>query len=122
MKNQLIKFAASFVIVCSFILSANAQSATTNQVAQMTPEQRIEMRVNKLTTSLNLTPDQASKVKDLFTAEYNARHTKNKEAMKSHTAMKEEMAKILTPEQMTKFNQMAEQQKEKHMEESPKGK
>ncbi len=115
MKNQVSKFIALCAIVCGFAVTANAQEAGGNaKPATMTPEQRSEMRLNRLKTSLNLTDEQVPKVKALLDAETAARSSNDKQAMKdSHEKMTSEMSKILTPEQLTKYNQMVGQQKGK---------
>jgi Spy/CpxP family protein refolding chaperone len=110
MKNQVVKFIALCAIVCG-VTVANAQSTSTQQ-SKMTPEQRSEMRLNKMKTDLNLTSDQSTRVKALLDAEANARSSGDRQAMKtSHENMKTEMGKILTPDQMTKYNDMVAKQR-----------
>ena len=123
MKNQVSKLIAVCAIVCGFALSANAQNVpavpatpaapatpatlTGEQMAKMTPEQRVEMRLNKMKSSLNLTDAQTAQVKTLLMSEVTARASGDKQkAMAAREKTSAEMSKILTPEQLTKYTQM----------------
>jgi len=120
MKNQLVKIIALFAIALGLYANANAQTPPTPpsvpappagaQMGKMTPDQRIEMKVNKMKQQLNLSDDQVAKIKPLLQAEVTARQSGDKQAMKdNHTKMMAEMGKILTPDQLTKYKAMAEQ-------------
>jgi len=85
------------------------------QYGKMTSDQRVQMRLAKMKESLNLTNDQAIKVQALL-QEQEKQHEAN---MANHNAeaakvnrekMKDELSKILTPEQMTKFKEMRKNQ------------
>lgn len=109
--------AANCVLIChlaaSFSASAQQAHQANSQSAKMTPEQRVDMRLSKMKQNLNLSDEQVSKVKQLLLQEQNKLKANkgNKEAMKAeHAYLMEELAKILTPEQMTKFKQTRSQQ------------
>lgn len=84
----------------------------------MTPEQKVEMRVKRLTEKLNLTEDQQKKLKELFTAQDKSmRDGANRdERRESRQKMMDDLNKILTPEQQAKMKEMLEAQKQKRME------
>ena len=105
---------------------------------KLTPQERVEFQVKRLTKDLDLSTKQAEQVKTLMTkkSEVRAAHkkemntkrasgtrltTEEREAMKSKiqdevTSLKKEMKTILSVEQFTKWEQNFEEKKDKMME------
>lgn len=117
MKNQVMKCIALCAIVCGLFANANAQTApagaptTAPMMGKMTPDQRVEMKLNKMKSNLSLTDAQTAQVKTLLQTEATARASGNKDQMKeANEKMKAGMSTILTPEQMEKYKQMGQQQ------------
>ncbi len=115
-------------------LSAAAQPGD-RQRERLTPEQRVELQVKRMTLELDLNDKQQQEVKKLLTQKSKDREAKIAEhktkreerekltseerfAMQSNMLdeqieMKKEMKKILTAEQFEKYEAMQEQRKEK---------
>lgn len=69
-----------------------------------------EKHMEKMTENLGLSPEQRDKVKVLMD-EHHARREAQRNAM--HEEMRASLAKVLTPEQMAKFDQMHADRKDK---------
>lgn len=116
MKNLkiLLVFALFFSMVCG--VSAQRQRGGD-------PAKRIEKRMKKMAKHLNLTADQETKVKAiLIESAKKGRELKNsgvsrKEKRQKKKALRQEtdtkLAAVLSPEQMKKFNEMKQKQKER---------
>ena len=81
------------------------------QTPKLTAEQRTEKRVTHLKEKLNLTTEQAAKVKNLILAQEKIRESNREELKDSHQKMMGEMEKILTPQQMENLKALQEKQK-----------
>lgn len=111
-------------------LVLNAQPARRQQ---MTPEQRIEQRVNHLESELSLTKEQRAAITEILTEEAKTMQKDrpaipangekpDEAAMKAHheqmkaqqEATNAKIAKVLTPEQVKKFGQMERHGKRGH--------
>jgi Spy/CpxP family protein refolding chaperone len=112
-----------------------AQEQVKEQKAQLTPEQRVESQVRRMTKDLTLNEKQVQDVRAIVAKEVSKREenkaemearkaagTKpSKEEMKARkakfqedeVAMDANMKKILTPEQYAKWNQKIQERKEK---------
>ncbi|WP_396166077.1 Spy/CpxP family protein refolding chaperone [Flavobacterium sp.] len=112
-----------------------AQEQVKEQKAQLTPEQRVESQVKRMTKDLTLNEKQVQDVRAIVAKEVSKREenkaemearkaagTKpSKEEMKARkakfqedeVAMDANMKKILTPEQYAKWNQKIQERKEK---------
>lgn len=116
-------------IVITLGLTVNAQNKK-ERGEQLSPEQRVELRVKKLTLALDLTDKQQKEMKNLLLSKESERQQaiehlkpennkkltaderfamKNK-ALDQKIAMKEEMKKILTKDQLAKLDKMNERQ------------
>ena len=117
MKKQLIRLMTAGALLCSMLVTANAQDAAAPAPQRKTTEQRIEMRVNHLKEKLALTDEQVVKLKALFTEQ-----EKNRQEQKANSGertaadmkemrkkMSEDIEKILTPEQAAKYKEMQKQ-------------
>lgn len=115
-----------------------AQEKREERKEKLTPEQRADFQVKKMTKDLNLNDKQAEQVKVLVAKEVEKREVKraemeakraeqtkpSKEEMEvrktemkaSQEAMKAEMKKILTADQYTKWEQKLEERKDKMVE------
>lgn len=123
------------VIVMALGLTANAQGRRGERMERLTPEQRVELHLKKMTLDLDLNEKQQAEVKKLLT-EQSKKHEQVKAAVKAlkeegikptaderyemqskrlddEIAMQKEMKKILTAEQFEKFKKMREERKEK---------
>ena len=91
------------------------QPVGNGQHPKMTAEERVQMRVNKMKENLNLSNEQAFKVQQLFVEQEKVRtanQANNAEARTNEREkMMDELSKILTPEQMTKFKEMRQNQR-----------
>ncbi len=110
---------------------AQNQGKTRGDRAQMTPEQRAEMRTKRMQESLALSKEQYEKVlainldqekkREEFIKEQKAKMAANREHMKARReAMLKNYESVLTPEQMTKFKEEAKKNREE-MREKLKG-
>ena len=94
---------------------------------RLTPEQKVDFQVKKLTKDLNLNDKQANEVRALVTKEVEKREAKRaekkelkakkREEMKAQmqaeqAAVSADMKKILTPEQYTKWEKIRDERKE----------
>ena len=73
--------------------------------------ERMEMRFEKMSTSLELTPEQQEKVKALMASQKEKMHEQRKE---NHESFDKEMKNILTEEQYTKWVAEREEMKKAH--------
>lgn len=116
-------------------LTATAQKREHERGERLTPEQRVELQVKKLTLELDLNKKQQGEIKQLLTtksierekmmekrkAEKEAEAQRNSEerfAMRSKMldekiAMKAEMKKILNEEQFNKFEELEKERQKK---------
>lgn len=112
----------SFLVAIAMVKGSRAQE---KKPAPKTPEQRTEKMVSKLNEVLVLNADQKVKVKDVIMkreqqrAEINKKFEKAKEEFKEANQKnmkitKEELEKILTPEQVEKLKKHKEEIKQKH--------
>ncbi len=92
--------------------------------ASLTPEQKVEMHVKRISKDLNLNENQTNEVRELATKEVEKReksksemkerkNIKRKEMQTEQAAIKVEMKKILNPEQFAKWEKMNAERKEK---------
>ena len=88
---------------------------------QLTSEQRVELRIKHLAEKLSLSDDQVKKVKEVFTAAEKSRMGNHDERTESRKKIQEEMEKILTPDQLAKWKEIQEQQKQRMMEKRGQG-
>ena len=97
---------------------------------KLTPEQKVDFQVKKLTTDLNLNEKQVKEVRNLVAKQVEKREAKIAEMrakkeekaqkgeeiranlQKDQAANNEEMQKILTPEQFAKWEKIREERKE----------
>jgi Spy/CpxP family protein refolding chaperone len=99
-----------------------------DKFASLTPEQKVEYQVKKMSKDLSLNDKQVKEVKALVTkevekrnaikAEMKALQAKQRIEMKAkideeYAAMSNEMRKILTSEQFTKWEKIHEERREK---------
>ncbi len=112
MKSRIIQFVALCFILTNITVNAMAQDQE-KQKPKLTAEQRADMRVSHLKEKLNLTPEQSSKMRELLLAQEKIREADIKEVKESRQKMIGEMENILTPQQMAKFKELQEKQKEK---------
>jgi periplasmic protein CpxP/Spy len=112
-------FVASFAVSIDTAIAQNGRGeAQQNQ----TPEQRTENQLKRMTKALSLTAEQATQVKPLL-MELNQKRDAVRDAPNKRAAMKdmrdmvmaqdEQMKKILSAEQFTKYEDMRDDMKEK---------
>lgn len=83
---------------------------------QITPEKRIEMRLERLKTELSLTEEQVPKVKELLVQQDALRNLKPEERNAGFRELQTKMDALLTPEQKEKQKAMQEERRKKMME------
>lgn len=129
------KLAIVFVAIFAVSLSVEAQQRNKREFEKLTPEQRIELAIKKMTLKLDLTPNQISQIKPLLAKRAEERkiikkkHKELKENGKKLTAderfelknkkldtmiaFKNEMKQILNEQQFEKFEKMAHRKMKK---------
>ena len=81
---------------------------------KMSPTERAEKALKRMTKELKLTDDQQKQMKVLITEQETKRADANfKPSKEDRLAMKEKTSKILTPEQNTTWDKIQEEKKEK---------
>ena len=109
------------ILLAAFTLTAGAASAQTPaaqpapvraQKAKKSPEQRAEARTTQLSKSLNLSPDQTAKVRQLALAQtqemqaIRAKNAANRQEAKALRARHDDQLKaVLTTEQYAQYDQ-----------------
>ena len=109
------------ILLAAFTLTASAASAQTPaaqpapvraQKAKKSPEQRAEARTTQLSKSLNLSPDQTAKVRQLALAQtqemqaIRAKNAANRQEAKALRARHDDQLKaVLTTEQYAQYDQ-----------------
>ncbi|WP_375437197.1 hypothetical protein [uncultured Hymenobacter sp.] len=132
----------TLVILAAFLLTVGAASAQSSDLAtadraartgqgrgNLTPEQRADMQTQRLTKELSLTADQSTQVRTIALAEnqeMQALRTKFASADSRQGAGQEmkvirdkydaQLKAVLTADQLTKFNQMRDEQLDKRKE------
>ncbi len=74
--------------------------------SNLTPEQRVDLKVKKMTSSLDLTTDQQAKMKQLFLEKRNERSGMYKNRKEMTDAQKDEAKKAMLDRRITFKNQM----------------
>lgn len=125
MKNVVKKLVVTMALVVSFGVSAQDRK---EKLKNATPEERVEMRTDKMSEKLGLDENQKKKVKEVFAAqqkenaavreEMKAKREKalaeKKATMKKqHEALKAKLKPILTEEQFKKWEAMQNENMEK---------
>jgi Spy/CpxP family protein refolding chaperone len=134
MKKIILSTMLSVICQVAVLQTVLSQAHGNNKTKNHTPEQRADMHVKKMTQDLNLTSDQAPKVKSIMLDKIQKRdalkakyaNSTDKKAM--HQEMKtlrdqkeSELKAVLTPEQYNKHLQMREQEKQKRMQDKKNG-
>ncbi|MGM9868861.1 MAG: hypothetical protein ACI30R_04450 [Sodaliphilus sp.] len=73
---------------------------------EMTPEQMVEKRIEKMTRELNLTDEQQAKVREILTDEANYENQVRQMVMKRKKQNAEKIEQLLTPEQKAKRDEL----------------
>ncbi len=109
-------------ICISSLLCVQAQQTVAKVATPPTASQQVDKALTNMTSTCKLTPEQVTKVKPILTEFVNARmankqqygsdKAKMKQANKANAAaMKSKLAKVLTPDQQTKWAAFVKQQK-----------
>ena len=108
--------------------STFAQERMGENNEKLTPEQRVNLQVKKLTKELNLSDKQAQELKEIVVKEIEQREARKAEKKRmasedmnarkmkfeeEKTQAEERMKKILTPEQFSKWTEIRKARKEK---------
>jgi Spy/CpxP family protein refolding chaperone len=112
--KKLIVMACLAIGFGSFAQQKNAMKAKNEN---LTVEQKQEKKLQKMQKDLALTPDQVSKMKDLMSKNEKEvaekREMRKAEGKEKMAARRSEMGKILTPEQLKKWDQEMADRKSK---------
>ncbi|HNR19947.1 MAG: hypothetical protein IPJ79_02160 [Bacteroidetes bacterium] len=106
-------------LLSAIIFATSLQVAIAQETApqrQITPEKRIEMRLERLKTELSLTEEQLPKVKELLTQQDALRDLKPEERSAGFREIQTKMDALLTPEQKEKQKTLQEERRKKMME------
>jgi Spy/CpxP family protein refolding chaperone len=104
----------STILVATSLQFAIAQDAA--PARQVSPEKRIEMRLERLKTELSLTNEQLPKIKELLMQQDGLRDLKPEERRAAFQEIQTKMDAILTPEQKEKQKALQEERRKKMME------
>ncbi len=108
--------AALLVIGLSTFAQVEKKEKESNDpmMEKMSPTERAEKALKRMTKELKLTDDQQKQMKVLITEQETKRAEANfKPSKEDRLAMKEKTSKILTPEQNATWDKIQEQKKEK---------
>ena len=108
--------AALLVIGLSTFAQVEKKEKESNDpmMEKMSPTERAEKALKRMTKELKLTDDQQKQMKVLITEQETKRADANfKPSKEDRLAMKEKTSKILTPEQNATWDKIQEQKKEK---------
>ena len=108
--------AALLVIGLSTFAQVEKKEKESNNpmMEKMSPTERAEKALKRMTKELKLTDDQQKQMKVLITEQETKRAEANfKPSKEDRLAMKEKTSKILTPEQNATWDKIQEQKKEK---------
>ena len=124
------KVIVAALLVIGITAFAQEKKVEKSEREKLTPEQKVDFQVKKLTTDLNLNEKQAKEVRNLVAKQVEKREAKIAEMrakkeekaqkgeeiranlQKDQAANNEEMQKILTPEQFAKWEKIREERKE----------
>lgn len=95
----------------TFAQQAKNDSKAQAQAASMTPEQRIDRKVQRMTTELNLTAQQQASIKQILVQGNNTlapiRESKDKNKLSTEKlSIEQQIEGVLTADQKTKLHQM----------------
>ena len=122
------KVIVAALLVIGITAFAQEKKVEKSEREKLTPEQKVDFQVKKLTTDLNLNEKQAKEVRNLVAKQVEKREEKRTEIkeiktqkreeikanlQKDQAANNEEMEKILTPEQFAKWEKIREERKER---------
>ena len=125
MKNVVKKLVVAMALVVSFGVSAQDRR---EKMKNATPEEKVEMRTNKMSEKLGLDENQKKKVKEIFATqqkenmaakeEIKAEREKARAEMKAtmkkqHEVLKAKLKPVLTEEQFKKWEAMQNENMEK---------
>lgn len=108
--------AALLVIGLSTFAQVEKKEKESNDpmMEKMSPNERAEKALKRMTKELKLTDDQQKQMKVLITEQETKRADANfKPSKEDRLAMKEKTSKILTPEQNATWDKIQEEKKEK---------
>jgi len=108
--------AALLVIGLSTFAQVEKKEKESNDpmMEKMSPTERAEKALKRMTKELKLTDDQQKQMKVLITEQETKRADANfKPSKEDRLAMKEKISKILTPEQNATWDKIQEEKKEK---------
>lgn len=101
------------VLFLAFILVASLQQTNAQQrggKGNMTPEQRVEQRMTKLSEELNLNDEQKEKIKALYLEFFQTKMERDERKSKMEELNKQ-IESVLTDEQQTKFKELSTRKK-----------
>lgn len=101
------------VLFLAFILVASLQQTNAQQrdgKGNMTPEQRVEQRMTKLSEELNLNDEQKEKIKTLYLEFFQTKMERDERKSKMEELNKQ-IESVLTDEQQTKFKELSTRKK-----------
>jgi protein CpxP len=125
MKNVVKKLVVAMALVVSFGVSAQDRR---EKMKNATPEEKVEMRTNKMSEKLGLDENQKKKVKEIFAAQQKenmaakeeikverekARAEMKATMKKQHEVLKAKLKPVLTEEQFKKWEAMQNENMEK---------
>ncbi len=104
--KKIIKLVLMALLFCSSI-----SIAQDNRTANMTPEERSQMRVDRYNKDLNLSTEQATKLKELFLKQESTRSEGQEKQREFRQNFEKELNKILTPDQQARLKVLREKRR-----------
>ena len=89
------------------------ENEKTESREKMSPEERVQKEIKRMTKALDLTETQQREIKALLIDIQSKRAEGQKPTKEERNAMKEKINKILTPEQAATWKKILEERKEK---------
>lgn len=112
------------ILFATSIQFAVAQEAITPATPvtpqQPTQEQRIEKRIERLKTEINLTDEQIPKIRAIYAEQESLKDKSPEERREASKLIQEKLNQVLTPEQIEKQKQLREERRKKMMEQRQK--
>ena len=101
------------------VFAGQTMSAQNNRPPRMSPEQRMEMRINRLDKKLSLTDDQKAKIRDLYT-EFDKQRVPREQRREAMQKLNTDIKAVLTADQQKLYDEMQKEMAERFKNRMPR--
>ena len=108
--NQVLRLSLAMLAIVLFTAGAIAQ---TSDRQKMSKEEKIQMKVERMKSELNLSEEQTDKITSILKNHFQAEEKTREEHRAQRAAVHEEIKAVLTPEQTKKLEAMHAERKDK---------